>query len=294
MTSAAPLPKSLRLAAALPAPFVLSDYEPFKPLGNGTFGIAGLGDITERAMRDLRTALSKAYAKDATVGYCAAPRIRAVFFDMDATVIVQESLVELAAFVGKAEEVARVTERAMAGEIDFKAALAERVALLAGLPESVLAEVSERLTLTRGLQPFIGFCREIGVKTYMATGGFTQLAVPIMRKVGFDGVRANVLEVVDGKLTGKTTGPIVDAAGKRAFLLETCAALGFDPKEVAAVGDGANDIPMMEAAGCGIGFQPKDVLVPHVHAVNRIGHHGFLAPLLFGRDLGITRARLGT
>jgi phosphoserine phosphatase len=117
------------------------------------------------------------------------------------------------------------------------------------------------------------------------------LAEPLRRKLGFDGVHANTLEVAAGKLTGGLTGPVVDAAAKRAYLLETCAKLGFAPANVAAVGDGANDTPMLTAAGMAVGFKPKKILLPHLHAQDARGDHRFLAPLLFGRDLAITRGQ---
>lgn len=285
------LPAKLRLAALLPAPLSLSDYEPFKALGSGTFGLAAVEDVSERAYKDALKAFRKAFGAGATCGISPIERAKAVFFDMDATVIVEESLVELAAFAGKAEAVGAITERAMAGELDFKAALVERVALLKGLSADVLPVLAERLTLNRGIQPFVAFCREIGVPTFMVSGGFTCLAEVVQRKVGFDAVHANVLGVADGVLTGAVDGEIVDAAGKKRFLIETCARLKIDPKSVAAVGDGANDLPMLEAAGVAVGFRPKPVLLPSLHAQNAVGNHAFLAPLLFGRDLSIRRGR---
>jgi phosphoserine phosphatase len=281
----------LRLAAAFPAPFALSDYEPFRPLGTGAFCTSVVQDLSEEAFARLKVAMAKAFDAGATAGYCLAPSVKAVFFDMDATVIAEESLVEIAAHAGKAAEVAVVTERAMAGELDFGQALAARVALLEGLPADVLDKVAGHLTLNRGIQPFVAFCREIGVPSFLVSGGFTHLAEVVRRKVGFAAVRANVLGIADGKLTGRVEGDIVDGQGKRAFLLATCARLGIAPEDAAAVGDGANDIPMLQAAGVAVGYKPKDVLLPHVHAVNRGGNHAFLAPLLFGRDLAITRSR---
>jgi len=286
-----PHPHTVRLASLLPAAFSLSDYEPFQPLGSGTFGLSALTDVTATSYGDLKKTMQKAFAQGATCGFCPPETVRALFFDMDATVIAEESLVELAAYAGKQAEVHAITERAMAGELDFAAALRERVAMIAGLDASALNEVAEKLTLNRGIQPLAAFCREIGVKTYLVSGGFTALASVIQRKVGFDAIHANTLEVKNGKLTGGLASAIVDAVGKKTFVLETCAALGISPAEVAAIGDGANDIPMLQSVGVAIGFQAKPVVMPHVHAWNAAGNHAFLGPLLFGRDLGVTRRR---
>ncbi len=287
-----PLPKTVRLAALLPAPFSLSDYEPFAPLGEGLFGFAEMRDVTASSYADLMKHFARAFRAGATVGYSPVPRVKAVFFDMDSTVIAQESIVELAAFAGTSAEVATLTERAMQGELDFKDSLEKRVATLRGLPESVFAEVGERLTLMKGIQAFSAFCREVKVPIYMVSGGFVQLAEIIQRKVGFTAIRANVLEVVGGTLTGKVAGEVVDGAVKKRFLVETCKALGIDPREACAVGDGANDLAMLSAAGVAVGFQPKPVLIPHLHALNAVGNHAFLGPLLFGRDLMIMRSRV--
>lgn len=287
-----PLPKTVRLAAMLPAPFSLSDYEPFTKLGAGPFGFTELGDVTETSYRELAKQFARAFKAGATVGFSPIPRVKAVFFDMDSTVIHQESIVELAAYAGTSEEVSRITERAMAGELDFKESLRRRVATLAGLPDSIFAEVGERLTLHRGIQAFAAFCRELKVPIYMVSGGFVPLAEIIQRKVGFTAIHANVLEVEGGKLTGRVAGEIVDEDVKQRFLLETCEALGIDPREACAVGDGANDLKMMAVSGCAVGFQPKPVLLPHIQALNAAGNHAFLGPLLFGRDLMITRAKV--
>lgn len=287
-----PLPKTVRLAALLPAPFSLSDYEPFAPIGTGTFGFAEVKDVSPLSVTDLAAGFGRAFRAGATVGYSFVPRVKAVFFDMDATVIVEESLVELARVAGKAEEVAKITERAMAGELDFREALKKRVATLKGLPESVFAEVSERLTLNRGIQPFTAFCREIRIPCFMVSGGFVQLAEPIQRKVGFNAIKACTLEVEGGKLTGKVTGEIIDADAKLKFLNETCASLGISPREACAVGDGANDAKMLSAAGVAVGHKAKPILYPHLHALNATGNHGFLGPLLFGRDLTIIRSKV--
>lgn len=285
------VPARVRVASLLPAPTALADYEPFKPLGSGAFGVSSVADVSATSYADLTEACQRAFAAGGTVGFAPEPRIKAVFFDMDATVIQEESLVELAAHAGYGAHVAEITERAMRGELDFAAALRERVALLKGASVDILPLVAERLTLTRGIQPFVAFCREVGVPTFMISGGFTVIAGVVQRKVGFDGFHANTLGISGSTLSGTVDGAIVDGQGKKRYLLETCARLGVDPKSVAAVGDGANDLPMLKAAGVAVGYRPKPVLLPHVHAVNAAGNHAFLGPLLFGRDVGVVRTR---
>jgi len=224
-----------------------------------------------------------------TVGFSQLEQPQAVFFDMDATVICEESLVVLASYAGVAAHVAAVTERAMAGELDFRQALVERVALLKGLPESTLAEAAAGLTLMPGIVEFVAFCRRLGVPTFMVSGGFVQLAAGIAAKVGFDGYRASTLGVVDGRLSGLTVGEVVDAQAKLRYVQTTCAELNLDVKAVACVGDGANDGLMLGAAGVAIGHQAKDVLFPVITALNASGDHRFLAPLLFGRSCAQVR-----
>ncbi len=266
-------------------------HDALRPLGSGTYGQLDIIDATQREEAELVRAVGKAMAAGLTVGLCPlSTRIKAVFFDMDSTVILEESIVELARAAGSHESVARITERAMAGEIDFETALRERVATLKGLSSSVLAEVSQRLTLANGIQAFAGFAREIRLPLFLVSGGFSILAATVARRVGFDGWFANDLQVADGRLTGQLEGPVVDADAKRAFLESTCLRLGIKPDQVCAVGDGANDIPMLKAAGVAVGFSPKPVLLDACDAANFSGDHRFLAPLLFGRDVSVRRS----
>lgn len=281
-------PKTVKLAVRLPAPLVLSDYEPFDCIDRGQFGLTYVHDLNAETYAALRGSIEKAISAGATVGYNPVEQVRAVFFDMDATVVAQESIVELAAHANRSAEVAAITERAMAGEIEFAVALRERVALLAGLPISVLDATLAGLTVNPGIQAFVSFCRQIEVPTFLVSGGFVPLAEPLGRRLGFDAVLANRLEVAGRILTGRIDGDIIDAAAKRNFLIKKCFELGIDASKVAAVGDGANDIPMMQAAGVAIGFKPKAAVLPHVQAVNAIGDHAFLGPLLFGREVAAT------
>ena len=186
------------------------------------------------------------------------PRIPQVFVsDMDSTMIVAECIDELADFAGIKPQIAAITERAMLGELDFVAALRERVALLRGLPESAIAEcLATRIAMMPGAKVLVETLKAKGCRTVLVTGGFHQFADPVADELGFERVVANRLEVVDGKLTGGLEGPITDSAVKRAVLLEEAARLGAGTISL-ATGDGANDIPMLEAATYGIAFAAK-------------------------------------
>lgn len=283
--------RNLRLVSQLPHPRELHVHQPFKPIGDGVFGIQNIINATTREESELLASCRASMRSGATVGICPADlKISAIFFDMDSTVIAEESIVELAKVAGKEAEVASVTERAMQGKIEFRASLSERVALLKGLPAAVLTEIAEDLTLNPGIQGFVAFCRQIRVPVFMVSGGFTQLAEVVHRKVGFSGILANHLGIKDNVLTGTVDGSIIDADAKREFLLTTCDRIGVKPKDAAAVGDGANDKLMLQAAGMAVGYKPKPILLPFLHASNAHGDHRMLAPLLFGRDMTIRRS----
>ncbi len=177
--------------------------------------------------------------------------------DMDSTMIMAECIDELADFAGIKPQIAAITERAMLGELDFVAALRERVALLAGLPESAIAEcLASRIAMMPGAKVLVETLKAMGCRTVLVTGGFHQFADPVAEELGFERVVANRLAVVDGRLTGGLTGPIVDSSVKRAVLLEEAARLG-EGIVTLATGDGANDIPMLEAASYGLAFAAK-------------------------------------
>src|SRR3954464_13977322 len=178
-----------------------------------------------------------------------------IAFDMDSTLISIECVDEIAAAVGRKAEVAAITEAAMRGEIaDYKESLRRRVALLKGVPESALHEVYEqRLRLNPGVERFVGACRAAGLHTLLVSGGFTFFSDRVRDRLSIDETRSNVLEIADGRLTGRMVdqpwGDICDGAEKRRAVLETCARFAIDPARAIAVGDGANDLPMMEAVG---------------------------------------------
>lgn len=178
--------------------------------------------------------------------------------DMDSTMIAAECIDELADFAGIKAEIAAITERAMQGELDFEAALRERVALLAGLDEAAIGQcLDERIRPMPGAATLIATLKARGVRTVLVSGGFHHFADVIGAQLGFDHVVANRLDVKDGKLTGRLNGPVVDAAAKARLLLAEAQALALDPSDALALGDGANDIPMLQAAGLGLAYHAK-------------------------------------
>ena len=178
--------------------------------------------------------------------------------DMDSTLITIECVDEIAAGAGLKERVAEITERSMRGEIDFEQSLRERVGLLAGLPESVLQDVYDHvLQLSPGAEYLLAECKKHGVKFMLVSGGFTFFTDCLQTRLGLDYAFANVLETADGRLTGRLNGRIIDAEAKARLLREYREKLGLRPEQVIAVGDGANDIPMLREAGCGIAYHAK-------------------------------------
>ena len=188
---------------------------------------------------------------------------RLAAFDMDSTLINIECVDEIADAAGRKAEVAAITEAAMRGEItDYKDSLRRRVALLAGAPVEVLEQVwTDKLRLNPGVETFVAACQAAGLKTLLVSGGFTFFSERVRARLQLDFARANVLEVVDGALTGllleRPWGEIVDGAEKRRVLLEVCELMGVAPAQAIAVGDGANDLPMMAVAGLSIAYHPK-------------------------------------
>ena len=207
------------------------------------------------------------------------PRWKRLFVaDMDSTIIGQECIDELADYAGLKEKVARITERAMQGELDFPGALRERVRLLAGLDERELKRcLDERVRLTEGAQTLVQTMRAGGASCLLVSGGFLSFAEPVARTVGFDRVRANRLVFAGGKLSGEVGDPIVDAIAKREALIEVREQLNLRREDVLAVGDGANDKLMIEEAGLGVAFRAKPALVEVADAELR--HHGLDALL---------------
>jgi phosphoserine phosphatase len=185
-------------------------------------------------------------------------RKRLLVADMDSTLIGQECIDELAAVAGIGERVAAITERAMRGEVAFAPALRERVALLAGLPETVIGDVlKERITLNRGARTLVQTMRANGGHVAIVSGGFRQFTGAIRERIGADEDRANTFIIKGGKLTGEVIEPILGQDAKLSALREIAAALGLTLDDTLAVGDGANDLPMLQAAGLGIAYRAK-------------------------------------
>ncbi|GAA1783282.1 phosphoserine phosphatase SerB [Agromyces lapidis] len=183
-----------------------------------------------------------------------------VVLDADSTLIREEAIELLAEQAGSLEHVAAVTERAMRGELDFAASLRERVATLAGLDETVLAAARERMTPTDGVQELIDGVHAAGGLVGVVSGGFHELLDPLASRLGLDFCRANRLETADGRLTGRVDGPIVDAAAKATALEEWAAVGGIPLARTVAVGDGANDLLMLDRAALGVAFCAKPVV----------------------------------
>ena len=188
------------------------------------------------------------------------PERRLVVMDVDSTLITGEVIELLAAHAGSLTQVAEITERAMRGEIDFAASLHARVATLAGLPVAVLDAVRSEMVLTPGAAELVAELHRRGWPVGLVSGGFTELVAPLAERLGIAFVRANGLEVSDGVLTGRVRGPVVDREAKEAALRAFAAEQGVPMARTVAVGDGANDLAMLAAAGLGIAFNAKPVV----------------------------------
>lgn len=212
---------------------------------------------------------------------------RLIVFDVDSTLIQGEVIEMLAERAGAGAAVAAITEAAMRGEIDFAESLHQRVATLAGLPVEVLDEVADEVQLTPGARTTIRTLRRLGFHCGVVSGGFRQVIEPLAHDLMLDFVAANELEVVDGTLTGRVIGPIVDRAGKAKALRDFATQAGVPMEQTVAVGDGANDIDMLTAAGLGVAFNGKPALREVADASLS---HPYLDTVLF--ILGVTRAEI--
>lgn len=183
-----------------------------------------------------------------------------VVFDVDSTLIEDEVIELLAEAAGKREEVKAITDAAMAGDLDFSQSLAARVAMLAGVSETVLTETLARIRVTPGARELIAAIHRADGKVAAISGGFSQVLEPLAKDLQLDFYRANTLEITDGKLSGKTVGPVIDRSAKAASLAEWALELGIAEGRTIAVGDGANDLEMMKAAGIGVAFNAKPLV----------------------------------
>jgi phosphoserine phosphatase len=202
---------------------------------------------------------------------------RLVAFDMDSTLIEVEVIDELARHAGVGSEVAAITESAMRGEIDFAQSFRKRVALLEGLDEGVLEEVAQALRLTEGAEKLLAALRRMGLRTAIISGGFGYFGRKVQQRLGIDYVFANELDIEDGRVTGRVRGPVVDGARKAELLRELAQREGISLEQVIAVGDGANDLPMLSIAGLGIAFRAKPLVKASAkHAISTLGLDGIL------------------
>jgi len=218
--------------------------------------------VSDSHLNSLRKALgptAKRYGLDIAVQISGLNRFarKLVVMDVDSTLIAQEVIDLLAEASGVGQEVRAITESAMRGELDFETSLRKRVALLQGQSESIIAEVAKQVTLTPGARTLIRTLKKLGHGVGLVSGGFSQVVDPIAKDLGIDHVRSNTLEIVDGKITGNVIGPIVDRAGKALALKEFAKLENVSPANTIAIGDGANDLDMIAAAGLGIAFNAK-------------------------------------
>ena len=202
---------------------------------------------------------------------------RLVVFDMDSTLIDAEVIDELAKAAGVGAQVSEITERAMRGELDFTQSFRARVALLKGLDENVLAEIAEKLRLNEGAERLVSTLKKLGYKTAILSGGFNYFGQYLQRKLGIDYVFANELEIRDGKVTGDVVGQVVDGNRKAQLLREIAARENIALEQAIAVGDGANDLPMLSIAGLGIAFRAKPIVKQSAkQAISTLGLDGIL------------------
>ena len=218
--------------------------------------------VSDSHLDSLRKALgptAKKYGIDIAIQISGLNRFarKLVVMDVDSTLISQEVIDLLAEAAGVGQEVRAITESAMRGELDFEASLRNRVALLKGQPETIIFEVAKQVTLTPGARTLIRTLNKLGHGVGLVSGGFSQVVDPIAKQLGIEHVRSNTLEIVDGVITGNLVGPIIDRAGKALALKEFANLENVSPANTIAIGDGANDLDMIAAAGLGIAFNAK-------------------------------------
>jgi phosphoserine phosphatase len=224
------------------------------PLGAEAVRIAGAQPTPRIAQYCAAHALDYAWVPDGR----RLADLRLVAMDMDSTLVTIESIDEMGDLLGIRERIAEVTARAMRGEMDYAQALRERVALLAGLEEAHLEHICEaRMHLSPGAERLVSRCRTLGIRTLLVSGGFSFFTEWLKARLGLDAVHSNRLEIVRGRLTGRILGEIVDGDSKAARLAAEIAAMGIGAHQALAVGDGANDIPMMAVAGVSVAYRAK-------------------------------------
>lgn len=206
--------------------------------------------------------------------------IKAVFFDMDRTVVKEETIVELAALVGKKEEVKELTEQGMSGIFSYNEIYDRRIRMMSELTRKQMIMLHHRLRFNKGIRETLLELKKYNMKVFLISSGFYPVVKEVAKVLYFDDYHGSVVKFIDGHLTADVKHDIIDGEGKRIWVEEKCRELGISPQEVAVVGDGANDALMMQAAGVAVGFEPRRVLLPYVNALNLCGDHRFLIPFL--------------
>ena len=229
------------------------------------------------------------YSHGITCGFIdTSQRIKAVFFDMDRTVVREESIVELARLLGKEREITKLTEQSMAGILSYREVYERRIAMLRETSEDQLKALSRRLRFHKGIRETLFALKQNKIKAFLISSGFYPIVKEVSRELQFDDCQGSRVKFVDGCLTVDGKNGIVDGDGKRTWVEHKCRELGIKLNEVAVVGDGANDVPMMQAAAVSVGFEPRKVLLQYVDALNVCGDHRFLIPLLIGAEVFVT------
>lgn len=243
--------------------------------------LASTNDLDPPSLQALKTFIQQQWHQQKTAVLIPRGRKpRALFFDFDATVVEEESIVELARHAGVSAQVELITRRAMLGELDFAAALRERVNLLTGLPADTLLTVQKNLHISKGLP---SFCRRILTKRcpgFIVSGGFDVIVRDVAESLGFSGFLANHLEIAQQRLTGRVQGAIVDGQAKADYVCQYAQTHHLSPDQIVCIGDGANDIPMMQQAGIRLGHHPKPPLLPHLDGALYDGDFDLMADVL--------------
>lgn len=243
--------------------------------------LATVVNLDPSAVQALESFVHQQWQLQKTAVFLPLPRqIRALFFDFDATVVEEETIVELARHVGVSDQVELITRRAMLGELDFSAALRERVQLLRGLPAETLLKVQNKLHISKGLPSFCRRLLKADRRGYIVSGGFDVIVEDIAESLGFSGFLANHLEISNQSLTGRVVGNIIDGQAKASYVRQHAQSHGLSPDQIVCIGDGANDIPMMQVAGVRFGHHPKPPLLPHLDGAIFNGDFDLLADVL--------------
>ncbi len=222
------------------------------------------GELFESVMENIREMLSS----DHIDVFCTPAdnrRKKLLLADMDSTIVEGETLDDLADFAGLKEKIATITARAMNGELDFHEAINERVGLLKGLPTDALEQTLRGLKMNKGARSLVKTMREHGAHCVLVSGGFTFFTDAVAKDLGFHAAHGNVLEIENNALSGFVIPPILDKNAKVEFLELYCDRLHISPQDVLCIGDGANDLPMLQAAGLGMGYHPKPAVAQHIH-----------------------------